>query len=67
MDEQSTREPLLDVEKVGPVENVQAQDGIHEQHGKFLCSVCRTTSAVPVIFSDVRSLCLPVNRTNTRL
>jgi hypothetical protein len=43
MDEQSAREPLLDVETVGPVENVQAQDGIHEQDGKFLYGVLRTS------------------------
>jgi hypothetical protein len=66
MDDQSAREPLLDVETKGPVENEQVQDGIHEQNGKFLCGVFRT-SVVPVIFSDIHSLCLPANRTNKRV
>jgi hypothetical protein len=43
MHEQSAREPLLDEEKRGSVENEQVQDGIHEQNdGKFLCGVFRT-------------------------
>jgi hypothetical protein len=62
MEQQSAREPLLDVEKVETVEN---EDEIHEQNGKFLCGVCRA-SVVPVIFSDIRLFRLPMNRTNTR-
>jgi hypothetical protein len=42
MEEQSAREPLLDVGKLEPVEALQIQDGIHEQNGRLLCGVFRT-------------------------
>jgi hypothetical protein len=65
MQEQSAREPLLDGEKLEPVENVQVQDGIHEQNGKlyaafsvhWLCQLFSLTFAL---------LRFPLNRSNNR-
>jgi hypothetical protein len=39
MEHQSAREPLLDVEKLEPVENVEVEDGLDAQNGRSLRGV----------------------------